>query len=391
MSEISGYAEHADAAAAEREVSQTCAKTSYTHEFESVKPEDGPDVSTDTSLEHEDVFDENNPVSDENIIMAKRLLKTVRDNMEIMQNIWVSTKNQYGLLGEHMVALWKYNQSHMKVQSNDPENTEPFDRCNGLDNITPKDILEIFTDKHPIGISAYAEGMPAILKSAMQDYLNWVELTKDCRETEAAYLKLLELREEQDMIELVKQKEFIDDPEKKKSVQDAIDNYHSIKFMDYLRNPLSDKEIAIIVNAFGDEKKIDYWIGRSRDKLTQIGLGPSVILEISNFENNHLPDRYHLLNNTTLLYVMWRLVFTDTAPGNKAAKPEVDKIVAMIHALDTVIRHTASDEVLTRIKDNVMALLDQLIQPIYQKYYPDKEIPDKIESTCSSNEEEGLS
>ena len=60
----------------------------------------------------------------------------------------------------------------------------------------------------------------------------------------------------------------------------------------------------------------------------------------------------------------------------------------MINALDMVIRKTGTQENIQKIKNNIMAFLDQLIEDIYAKYYPDKEIlPLEITKQTDKTEE----
>ena len=60
----------------------------------------------------------------------------------------------------------------------------------------------------------------------------------------------------------------------------------------------------------------------------------------------------------------------------------------MINALDMVIRKTGTQENIQKIKNNIMAFLNQLIEDIYAKYYPDKEIlPLEITKQTDETEE----
>lgn len=335
--------------------------------------EENVDQSTENVSDNS--IDTSDPLSDENIKSVKGTIKSLMQTVQVIQNIWIDTKNQYQLTSEQMYKLHKFNQDHLNPRSEKED--EEWDEFNGICKLQVSDAKEIFGDNHHFtkSVSVGMDGILDIIKDAFADYINYIRFTKELQDTDIAYRKLLDMREERDMLTLAAVIKKEEDPEKKSAMQKSIDQYFNVKFLGYLSDPLPDTEKKMLVDAFGDVKKIEYYLNRSRDKLTQMGMSQTFILEVSNLEKIHLPERYHMLSNMTLLYFMRAIIHTDVADNiSKSKKYERDKIVAMINALDIIIRKTGTVESIQKIKDNIMAFLDQLIDDVYAKYYPDKEI-----------------
>lgn len=329
---------------------------------------------------------EDDPLSDENLRAAAAIVKKCRDTASIIQDIWAGTKEMYHLTNEHMNALWVFNKNHVTPRTA-AESPEEWDEFNGILKLTSADAIEIFGKDHEFAKSLAMTGVIDIILSSFKDFINFVRFTHELQEADRGYRTLLELREENDMLKLKNVADNESDPEKKKVLMDSLDKVLSIKYLDYLRDPLPEKDIQRLVDAFGDEKTIDYWIKRSVKKLEQLRLTSKTILEISGFETICLPERYHKLSNMTLTYFMMSVTFADVAPnGNSKTKEESDRIVSMIIALDNVIRKVGSMDTINRIKGNVMAFLDQLIEPVYKRYYPDDAIPELSDSIINGSD-----
>lgn len=348
------------------------------------KPNNVKDSDDTKDSEKDNLFyiNEDDPLSDKNINTIEKLMKQMKNMLEILYDIWNKTKTTWQLTNTQMMKLHEYNLSHIII----PDNSEDceYDQYNGVDNISFDDIKSIFGQNHPITkISNNAE-RKNVVKECIQDCFNYINILQEYNQTDIAYRKLLELREDQEISKLIAIANNEPDPDKKSLLIKSIDQYNSIKHMDYLKDPLSDNEKSIFINAFGDKDKINYWIKRSITKLEQLNIDKKFILSISGLEKIHLPERYHLLSNMTLLYFMRSIIFSDTA-NNNSNKTDRSKIIAMINALDAVIRNSSTLEHKTRVIDNIMAFLDQLIEPVYKKYYPDKTI---IDLPISNNNEE---
>ena len=332
-------------------------------------------------------IDESDPLSDSNIRQVEEMVRQMRQTVEIVQNIWYEDSRQYQLTGEMMYKLHQFNQANITPQDH-TKSDEEYDEFNGLDRITKIDLINIFGKNHPHALAAGVDGIMDIIKGNLADYISYVRIWREFKETDRSYCMLIEMRADSDMLKLREVAEAETDEIKKKKLLDSIDQYYSVKFMDYLRDPLSDKDKKAFVDTFGDEKKVEYWINRSKDKLLQMNTSQRFILEISNFEQIHLPERYHMLSNMFLLYFMRSLIFTDVAPNitDPKKKYERDRIFAMINAVDSVIRSTNTTDNINRIKNNIMAFLDQIIDDVYAKYYPDRVIPDILVSNDKKEE-----
>ena len=329
------------------------------------------------------VNDEYDPLSDEDIHDIEILMKQIKNMLEILNDIWNKTKTTWQLTNTQMMKLHEYNLSHINIPDNSEDNE--YDRYNGVDNISLNDIKSIFGQNHPITKISDDKERKSVVKECIQDCFNYINIIQEYNQTDIAYRKLLEIKEDQEITKLITIANNESDPDKKLLLMKSIDQYNSIKYMDYLKDPLSDDEKNIFVNAFGDKDKINYWIKRSITKLEQLNIDKKFILSINGLEKLHLPERYHLLSNMTLLYFMRSIIFSDTA-NNNSNKTDKSKIIAMINALDIVIRNSSTLEHRTRIINNIMAFLDQLIEPVYKRYYPDKTIIDL--SISNNNEEE---
>ncbi len=328
-------------------------------------------------------INEDEPLSDENIHSIEKLMKQIKNMLEILYDIWNKTKSTWQLTNTQMMKLHEYNLSHINIPDNSED--DEYDQYNGVDDISFEDIKSIFGQNHPITKISSDKERKNVVKECIQDCFNYINILQEYNQTDIAYRKLLELREDQEIDKLISIANNESDPDKKSLLIKSIDQYNSNKHMDYLRDPLSDNEKNIFINTFGDKNKIDYWVKRSIAKLEQLNIDKKFILSISGLEKIHLPERYHLLSNMTLLYFMRSIIFSDTA-NNNSNKTDRSKIIAMINALDVVVRDSSTLEHKTRILNNIMAFLDQLIEPVYKKYYPDKTIIDLPIS--NDNEEE---
>lgn len=329
-------------------------------------------------------IDEDMPLTDENIQSMATLLKQLRRNVDIMQDVWMQTKKDFSLTNEHMYKLHQYNEQH-KVPApvqEDGETPDDYDEFNGLDEIPEEEIENIFGEGHPI-FGVHIDQTRDRVKTAASDFFNCLNFTKEYNETERMYHVLLEMKEAQEIEKLKMIAEAQEDPEKKAPLLKSIDDYYRDKFLGYLKDPIGDFEKKKLIDAFGDAKTIDYWLRRTRDKLTQINMNQQFILEISQFEDRFLPERYHKLSNMTLLYFMQKIIYSNISDP-KAHDRSI--IHAFIMAMDGVIRKTFSADNVQLVLDNIMALLEQLIDDVYAKYYPTEVPPSLVNKHYPYNE-----
>lgn len=316
------------------------------------------DENNDTPPSEPFKLDEENPINDISEKQLGELLQKVRTMVEFMQSQWENSKREFNLTDTHMRALYDYNEKHRIPPSEgvDPEGDE-YDRFNGLDNIDIDTVISIFGEDHSI-IGINDEITVARIKSIVNDFFGWMGSLKEYNQIHDAYMELLELKEESQIDQLKKRAEDEEDPDKKAKLKEAVDNYYSLKYLDFLQDPLDELTITRLLKAFTDEQKIQYWIERSRDRLNQLKVSPKFILEISQMEKRFLPERYHKQNNIFLLYFMSTTIYCDIYSTTDNTK---SKILCIVVALDRLIRNKWNDEVKARIVHNLIAFEDQFV------------------------------
>lgn len=308
------------------------------------------------------INDEENPLNDINMRQLNALIKQVGEVVQVMESNWNASKEEFELTNSHMKMLYKYNEDHRDAMPEglSEEEKEEWDKFNGLNKISEEEALEIFGDEHPI-IGVTHEITVDRIKEVVTDFFSWLSALREYKQIHEAYMKLIELEEEHRIIELEDMLKKETDPEKISKMQKSLDNYYDLKHLNFLAEKLSDEDIDIITKAFYDEKKIEYWLKRSQDKLKQLKISSKAILEFSQFEKRFLPEKYHKLSNIILLYFMQTLVYCDTGDKTDYGR---SKVISMVLGLDGVIRNTAEPKLKEIIVNNVMKLEDQFIDKI---------------------------
>jgi len=169
------------------------------------------------------------------------------------------------------------------------------------------------------------------VKNVVQSFFAWLSAIRVYKQIYDAYIKLMEYKEEEQIKYLQDLCEKETDISKKTTMQASLDEYYGKKYLDFLAIPLDEVTLHRLVKAFSDEKQIQYWIERCRNKLNSMGLSPKFILEISQFEKRFLSEEYHHQNNIFLLYFMNLLVYADL---NSKKDPAKHKAVCIVLALD---------------------------------------------------------
>ena len=305
------------------------------------------------------IEDEENPVNETSIKQIGQLLKQVEEMVRIMEGHWNASKREFKLTDTHMKQLYQYNDEHRTEMPEglSEEEQQQWDRFNGLDNITEEKVLEIFGEGHPIIGIEHTQSIDRI-KDCVQDFFSWMSSLKEYRQIHDAYLQLIEIEEQKniEILQVAADKE--EDPEKKVKMEEAIKLYYYRKHLEFLADEMDELDRARIVEAFSDEKKIEYWLNRTRDKLKQIKISDKFILEISQFEKRYLEEKYHKCSNILLLYFMHTIVYSNMHDNND---PGRNKAVCMIMALDGIIRKTWSAELSEKILNNIRLMEDQFI------------------------------
>jgi hypothetical protein len=181
---------------------------------------------------------------------------------------------------------------------------------------------------------------------------------KEYRQIHDAYLELVELEEEKNIekLKLIAEKE--EDPDKKATMEESIKMYYNRKYLEFLSEPIDEKDRDRIIEAYGSNQKITYWLNRTRDKLRQLKISDKFILEISQFEKRYLEEKYHKCSNILLVYFMQTIVYSDMHDKNSVGR---NKAICMVIALDGIIRKTWKEETRERVLNNIRAMLDQVI------------------------------
>jgi len=311
------------------------------------------------------IEDEENPINEVSIKQITQLLKQVEEMVRIMEANWNTSKRELKLTDTHMKQLYQYNEENRTEMPDDlsEEEQEKWDRFNGLNNITEEKVIEIFGENHPIIEVEYTVTVDRI-KDATEDFFNWLSALQEYRQIHDAYLQLIELEEEKNIEILKTTTEKEEDSEKKAKMQESIDMYYNRKYLGFLAEKMDDKDRDRIIKAFSDQKKIEYWLQRTRDKLKQIKVAEKFILEISQFEKRFLDEKYEKCSNILLLYFMQLIIYSDLYDTKNNGR---NKVVAMVVGLDGFIRKTQPKEVREKILNNVIALLDQFIDFIPNK------------------------
>lgn len=311
--------------------------------------------------EKKPLLEEGTPLDGMTIDEMDRMMQNLNSMVKMMEDSWTATKMEFKLTEDNMKDLYQYNEQHRTPlpENASEEETQKYDYFNGLNEIPEEEIINIFGEEHPI-IGVEISQTRDRIKSAAEDYFNWASALKELSETNIAYMQIVEQDELLKMEELRVVMENETDPVQKEKMKKSLDHYWTNKYLDFLKEPLEEKEIKMLAEAYGDVKKLGYWIDRCREKLKQMGLNQKLILEISQFENRFLPEKYHCISNMLLLKFIQITRYAKTSDPN-----DLDRVrsVSMAVALDDTIRNIFDEEHKQRVLDNIMAFLDQMIEP----------------------------
>lgn len=310
------------------------------------------------------IDDPDNPLNAANEYQIKNMLSNLGDTIRSVGSLWESTKTELKITQDHINELKAFNTNHVKPMPENltDEEKEEWNPFNGLDELTDDDISRIFGEEHPLSGHFTPLSLAIDRCNEVMNTLNtYINLLAEYRNIHEAYMSLIE-NEEARNIEILKETmEKETDPDKKAAMQKSLDSYYNHKTLGFLAEPLSDKEIERFVNSYCNEKTIEYWIKRTRDKLKRLKLNDRAILEISQFEKRFLPEKYWKVNNMLLLYFLNLVTYCD--PDNKKDDKRI-KVIDMIIVLDKIIRNTCTEEYKNGILENIMKFDDQFIDKI---------------------------
>lgn len=321
------------------------------------------DDDSQVENESESTDEENKNLSSEDIrSMLKTItdsLKTLEGTVKILEEQWMAEAREFNITDTHMKELGKWNSDHrVEIPADATEEVKKnWDYLNGIDTITMDEIKRIFGDDSPIhGMSE--DITKGRVKEVCEMYFGWLMALREYRDSHDAYLELLEMQEEAQIESLQARADAEEDPDKKKALLDSIDQYYNFKYLGFLREPLSEKELKRLLDALDDEQKCTYWLNRTRDRLRQYKVSPQFIMEIAGFEKRFDKD-YSSIMNILLLYFTNICIHSD--PENKK-DPNNTKTFSMVIAIDDVIRNVWKGDKAQRVLDNIEAFLDQFIE-----------------------------
>jgi hypothetical protein len=311
------------------------------------------------------VLSEEDPLNALTEQQLRGLMGQVREMMGMLESQWNSTREEFKLTDTHMKLLYAYNEENRQPMPEglSEEESIKWDVFNGLNSISEEKVLEIFGQEHCI-IGVQHSVTVDRIKSAVLDFFSWMTSVKEYRQIHDGYMELIELGEEKEIEKLKQYTALEQDPAKKAQMQAAIDLYYNRKFLGFLAEPLQEGPLAILVKAFSDPKKIQYWLDRSRKKLGQLKISSKFILEISQFEKRFLPEEFHHQSNILLIYFMNLIVFSDVYDKKDPAR---NKVACMVFGLDKFIRGVWAPEVREVILNNIIEFQKQFIGKLPKK------------------------
>lgn len=315
----------------------------------------------DSQEESQDLInDPDNPLNEFTDYQIQQMLRSAQEMVKIMEQNWASTKSEFNITDGQIKELYKFNEDNrdQMPEGLSKEEQEKWDHFNGLDKLTEEDVERIFGAEHKIIGVMHSQTLDRV-RSAVADFFGWTYSMRKYKDLHDAYLEFIEIEEAKNINELKIAAEQEEDPEKKKVMQDAVNMYYYRKNLEFLADPLDDRAKKRLADAWADERKIEYWIKRSADKLRRMKISNKIILEISKFEQRFLPEKYHRINNILLIYFLNNTTYA--SPDNKIDENRL-KTVCMVFALDAIIQRRLKGEALDRIMNNIIAFEDQMLE-----------------------------
>lgn len=303
-------------------------------------------------------------ISDEEIRALKKTIKKLRENLIFIEQSWFKIKDEFKLTENQLKLVYQFNEQNRDEVPSDEENEDKY--FNGIDKMTFDDIEKIFGEDHPI-IGVDLSQTIDHIKQSFAAFFDWLSIRREYNKVDVAYMEMMDLKEEGEILKIQLSIKDMEDCEQKENLQKQINNYFYYKELKFLAEPMDDKTIKILVDTYGNEQKIRYWIERSRKKLKQISVNPKILLEISKFENNYLEEKYHCISNALLLRFINICTFTNF--GDTKPNDERSQVTSMVMTIDSVIRNIIKDEKRENVLNNIRAYLDQMLEPL-KKAYP---------------------
>lgn len=282
--------------------------------------------------------------------------------MENMAKLWLVTAREYHISDTIMRKLSVYNDQYRTKP--DPElskeELKEFDHLNGLDHLTLEDAIAIFGSNH-ICIKPTIEETRETIKTVASTFFDYAVAKREYMTINSAYLKYVEEQEVGEAERLQKMIEAETDPEKKKTLEDALHHYNWLKHLGFLAEPLSEKHLERIKIGLVDPKKAEYWLRRSSEKLGQLKADPQFIPMLYHFEEKNLDQKYRKLNNCLMIHFMTICIAADMHSPRDDYRNMARCFFIGIHSL---WRGLLSEKARETVMKNIVAFEDQLIDVI---------------------------
>lgn len=333
---------------------------------EEIKTENvSEEVKEETVEEQKDAIEDNeNPLNKESLKNLTSMMRQAAEAVKMMRSVWESDMNEYDVSEDHIKELYQFNIQHRTLKEDFiATKEEEYDEFNGLNEIQMEEVVRIFGEGHKIIGVDISQTIDRI-KTVSGDFFAWVTMMRDYQQINDSYMMLLDLEEEKRIMELQKIANEESDPEQKEKMQNSLNIYYRNKYLDFLTDEISERNFKSIIDAFSNERKVEYWIKRTRDKLKQLKLSDKFILEISQFEKRFLEEKYHKASNILLLYFMNKIIYTDLYDKSNIVKAEC---VSMVLMLDKLVRNKVNEQDKERILNNIKTLLDKFIDHLPEK------------------------
>lgn len=287
-------------------------------------------------------------------------MKQVSEGLKMMQEIWRGDTQVYQVNEGHIRQLYKFNEEHRDHMPPNltQEEMQQWDHFNGIKKLTDEDIEKIFGSEHVIIGVDHDQTMDRI-NTVVDDFFNWTYAMNQYKEIYNAYREWIEIKEEGQIDALRAYMDKEEDPEKKAEMQKSIDLYYYRKDLGFLADELDDRTKKRLADAWADERRLDYWLKRSTDKLKRMKIASQVIMEIYHFEQRFMDYKYFRIDNMLLVYFM--NIVTYCKPDEKDDENR-SKAVCMVFALDAIIRNIMPPERRVKVMDNITAFMDQMLE-----------------------------
>lgn len=319
-------------------------------EMKNDKPEVEVAIDLDGGENHQ-MIDEDTELKDIDIKGIEKLMRNVKDMLSIVEQRWAATRDEFKLSMDSINKAMAYNSQHAEHKPEDwPEDT-PFDAFNGIDKMTEEEAEEIFGKEAPI-IGVTHDITKSRIKETLDDFYTWSSCMQEYHEVTNTYNELQELKEDAYIQELTNIYENETDPEKKAEMKKSLDEYHRMKTLEFIHDWLDDETIQRVKEMMHDSKKATYLINRGRDKLKQLGISQSFLLEIAQYESRFM-NQDKSLDNVILSTFMNKIVYNSLVNNAKLRS----QAAAFVIGMDRMVRGNIKQELEDAINNNLITFV----------------------------------